>query len=688
MKKCVGVLFVGLLLAGQVPLKAQSAQAQVPSPLSLVFRPAFTLPIGDSAQWFSLGGGADLALNYRLPGSIFFLTGGLEYGYAPIRAETSASLFALRAGGGIQVPLTSWIWALGYAAVGYYAAAYNDFSGGGSNPYVAGGLGLRFALAPTFRIEVGAQYNYYLGLYQGLSAGVGVDVALGNLGGSVDIPSVELRPAFPVFRKHYDDHPVGTLQVKSNLKVPATNLRAQVYIKEYMDAPKAVEVPGVLQPGESRSVDLYALFSEKVLELTEGNKVPTEITLSYTVEGQAYENRRVETLTLWGRNAMTWDDNRKAAAYVTSKDPGVLNFARSVTSYIRGRENRAICDNLQAAIALHEAIDLYGMNYSPNPKTPYAEASKQKDVIDFLQFPRETFQYRAGDCSDLSILYAAMFQAIGIDAAFITVPGHIYVAFDTSLPGDQAPKELIPVGQFIPYKGHAWIPLEVTSVHDGFCKAWELGAKQWQENFLSGQAGFYPIAEAWAAYQPVGLPGAEGTIAIPQSDVILKAYLSEVQRYLDAALAPRIARLQEQIHAGGSPQPMNSLGVLYAKYGQAKKAEECFKQVLAEKSFLPALLNLGHLYFQQGRWQEALGAYRQASDIDPANPRTLLALARVNQELRNYEAARSSYEKLKQISPELAAQFNDTGEARESGTGTRAANVETVRRAVNWETAE
>jgi tetratricopeptide (TPR) repeat protein len=688
MKMACGLLFTVIILSAAVPLSAQSDQVLVPSPVSLGFRPALTIPLGDSAQWFSLGGGADVSANYRLPDSMFFLTGGLEYGYAPIQAATSASLFALRAGGGIQWPLTTWIWALGYATVGYYVATYNDFSGGGSNPYVAGGIGLRFALAPTFRLEVGAQYNYYLGLYQGLSAGVGVDVALGNLGGSVDIPSLELRPAFPVFYKHYDDHPVGTLQVKSNLKVPATDLKAQVYIKEYMDAPKAVDVPGVLQPGESRNVDLYALFTEKVLSVTEGTKVATEISLSYKVEGQTYENRRVETLTLWGRNAMTWDDNRKAAAYVTSKDPGVLNFARSVTSYVRGKENRSICDNLQAAVALHEAVDLYGMNYSPNPKTPYAEASKQKDVVDFLQFPRETFQYKAGDCSDLSILYASMFQAVGIDAAFITVPGHIYVAFDTNLPADQAPKELIPTGQFIAFKGHAWIPFEVTSVHDGFVKAWELGVKEWRESSLSGQAGFYPITEAWAAYQPVGLPGAEGTIAVPQPEVIFEAYLAEAQRYLDVALAPRIAKLQEQTRTAGRLQAWNSLGVLYAKYGEVEQAEDCFKQVLAEKPFLPTLLNLGHLYFQQGRWEEALDTYQQAGEIDPSNPRILLALTRVNRELKNYEEAKNSFEKLKQLSPELAAQFNDTGEAKESETGTRAADVQSQRRAVSWEMTE
>jgi tetratricopeptide (TPR) repeat protein len=511
-------------------------------------------------------------------------------------------------------------------------------------------------------------------------------VSLGNLGGTVDVPTVELLPAFPVFYKHYDDHPIGTLQIKSNLKVPATDIRAQVYIREYMDSPKVMEVPGALAPGESKKVDLYALFTDKVLSITEGTKVAAEITVSYKVEGQTYEDRKIETLTLWGRNAMTWDDNRKAAAYVTSKDPGVLNFARSVSSYIRAKENRSICDNLQAAIAFHEALDLYGMNYTPNPKTPYDQVSKQKDVIDFLQFPRETFQYKAGDCSDLSILYGALFQAVGIDAAFITVPGHIFIAVDTTLTPEQAPKELIPESQFIAYKGKAWIPVEITAVHDGFMKAWELGAKEWTENNSIGQAGFYPIQEAWSVYQPVGLPGADITITVPQSDTILHAYLGEVQKYLDAALAPMVATLQAQIKTSGSLAAMNSLGVLYAKYGQSDKAVLQFKQVLAKKAYLPSILNLGHLYFTQGDWKNALVSYQQASEMDPRNAHTLLSLARVNQEMQNYDGAKQNYEKLKAIDPTLAGQFAFLGEGKEGGT--RAADVETERKVILWETGE
>ena len=212
------------------------------------------------------------------------------------------------------------------------------------------------------------------------------------------------------------------------------------------------------------------------------------------------------------------------------------------------------------------------------------------------------------------------------------------------------------------------MPLEITSIHDGFYKAWQLGAREWNENNEAGLAGFYPISEAWMMYQPVGLPGADTTITVPQSDRILSAYLSEVQKYLDAAMEPQTARLQEQIQSSGSVAAMNSLGVLYAKFGQAEKAEGMFKQALAKKPYLPSLLNLGNLCFKRGDWKDALSYYQQANEMDPGNPHALLAIARTNQELQNYPEARASYEKLKATNPEFASQYAYLGEGKESGS--------------------
>jgi hypothetical protein len=111
---------------------------------------------------------------------------------------------------------------------------------------------------------------------------------------------------------------------------------------------------------------------------------------------------------------MTWDDNRKASAFVTARDPAVMRFSKNISGMIRGKGSRAINPDLLQAIGLFESLGLYGLNYVVDPRTPYTELSRQREWIDFIQFPRQTLEYRAGDCDDLSILYCALLESVGI----------------------------------------------------------------------------------------------------------------------------------------------------------------------------------------------------------------------------------------------------------------------------------
>ncbi len=663
-----------------------------------------------SAANFDYTSGLELAGMYHLPGSPIYLTGAADflglYGRNIIIATDSSAQIAhtsLRLGIGGDLTILPWLSLFGQASAGAYLGFWfpslitDSGTTSSAATITAAGLdasaigvslgadaGLRFKLDTFFRMFLGVDYRWQMGLAQYLGITVGAEFTIGTLGGgTLSVPSIDLKPVFPVFYKHYDTSPLGSIQIKNDLSVAISKVSTQVLVKDYMDQPKSVSIDGTIEPGSTRTLDLYALFNEKILNITEGSKAAAEVTITYTADGRVYEDKSVRTLSFMGRNAMTWDDNRKAAAFVSAKDPAVLNFSRSVTSFVRSREKRLVNDNLLAAMALHQALALYGLNYSPNPVTSYETASKQLDVVDFLQFPRETFQYKAGDCSDLSILYAALFQSIGMDAAFITVPGHIYVAFDTRLTPTQAAKELIPSSMIIEQGGHAWIPIEVTARNEGFIKAWQLGAKEWQESNSAKTAGFWPVAEAWKIYQPVGLPGVELVVAPPQSDTILAAYTSEMDRLIQDAIAPEVTRLQGMIDKSQNPAAMNALGILYAKYGQTAKSEAMFLSALATKpDYQSAQINLGHLYFTTEAWTKALGIYRLMAVKDPGNPQVVLALARVNQELQNYAAAKSQFDTLKLVDPDLAAKYAYLGSGDSSAS--RAAAVGSERRAVEW----
>jgi hypothetical protein len=213
---------------------------------------------------------------------------------------------------------------------------------------------------------------------------------------------------FPVLFKYYDDHPIGKIVIRNEKDVPAENVRVSLFINQYMDNPKLCATIPRIEPGAQASADLYALFNSKMLDISEGTKVSARVTIAFSAAGIEANQERVETVRIFDRNASMWDDNRKAAAFVTSKDATVLRFSKNVLSMVKDRGSRVINQNLLIAMAFHEATRLYGLTYVTDPSNSYATVLESKTVVDFLQFPRQTLDYKGGNCSALSILYSAL----------------------------------------------------------------------------------------------------------------------------------------------------------------------------------------------------------------------------------------------------------------------------------------
>src|SRR5208283_3177539 len=91
------------------------------------------------------------------------------------------------------------------------------------------------------------------------------------------------------------------------------------------------------------------------------------VDVEYTVGGQMQHQDLVQSLPILDRNATTWTDNRRAAAFVTAKDPAVLTFSKNVNSMVKGKIQGAVNPNLLTAIAFFQALQLYGLTYSQDP---------------------------------------------------------------------------------------------------------------------------------------------------------------------------------------------------------------------------------------------------------------------------------------------------------------------------------
>ncbi len=323
------------------------------------------------------------------------------------------------------------------------------------------------------------------------------------------------------------------------------------------------------------------------------------------------------------------------------------------------------------------------MGYVVDPGTPYSALSEQISAVDYLQFPNQSLAYKAGDCDDLSILYASLLEAVGIKTAFITAPGHIYMAFAPGIHPAQAAK-LFSEEQDLIFRGdETWIPVEITLVREGFLKSWQIGAKQWRETSRNGTAAFYPIGEAWELYEPIGFSEGSTAVVLPSEDRLMARYRKELAAFVDRQIEPRIKKLQGELaSASNKLVTRNKLGILYARFGVLDKAAEQFSAILKSSEYVPALVNLGNIAYMQGEMERAYDYYTRALASVPGNPAALLGTARTTYALERYAETDESLRQLRNTDPSLAEEFAYLG----SGSGDTARASQAVKREIDiWE---
>jgi tetratricopeptide (TPR) repeat protein len=686
---------------------AQLLHAEPPQEIaSIHLIPGMSVPLGSDANIYTLGGGGNLLARFTFPGLSFLsFEGGVGFTMAPLKVAAgmpvSSSLLwtgAARLGIGAYFPLLRYFVAGAYIHGGYYLGGFISDppdSTSGSGPMLDAGLELDVMLSPYMSLGAGASYRMLFGLSNDLLVNLGVSYHFPlNKGGSLLGPeskpypqlkllNARLDDVFPVFYAYYSDHPMGSLEIQNNGKIPLENVNVMVYVNQYMDNPYICKTFEFIKGGAKERVDIFALFNDKVLDITENTKVQVNIKVESTVAGEKYANELISDLRVYDRNAMTWEDDRHAAAFVSMKDPSVLKFSKNVTSYIKDKASKAINKNFLMGLACFETLKIYGMSYAVDPTTPFTEFSKSRTAVDFLQFPGQTLEYKAGDCDDLSILYSALLESVGIKTAFITVPGHIYVAFSLGLTPEEAQKQLLGADDLILRDDTAWLPAEVTALSSGFLSAWQTGIKLWKEQEPLGQAKLVVVQDAWKTFPPVG-ENTPHTLTLPDENQVVSAYLQQVMKYIDRDLYPQTQKIEKQLEAEpGSVSLLNKLGVLYARYGVYDKAEAAFTRVANKESSVPTLVNLGNLAYLKNHLAQAKEYYEKAFAKNPNDPTVLVDLAKLAYEQGEYNAVSAHYSRLEKVDKKLADKYSYLA-LRSNESETRAAQADAVKDQLAW----
>ena len=445
------------------------------------------------------------------------------------------SVYGADIGTGIRFELLDRLGVRASALTGVYKAAHNtDTEGtvGFSGMTFGADCGLECRLTPSLSLIGQGVFLHRMHSETPLSTmrvSLGLSINVSEIVSPQDNFSVaakEIKPVFPVLYSWYNDNAFATIELFNGEDTAITDVDVYFYSEKYMAQSKYCGRIDKIKRGTTATIDLTAFFNESVLQLVEKTDASCSVILEYKKLG---EKRRTElslAIPIYHRNAMNWEDDRRAASFVSPNDIEVQEFAKKIATIVRPNVDVNMNEAVQYSAAIFESLGLYGIKYVIDPASAYADNAGSFS-IDFLQFPHQTLNYFGGDCDDLSILYCSLMEALGIETAFITVPGHIYTAILVGTKDNVAGLSSRTQQMVVEQDGKLWLPIEITMIGDGFNAAMKYGANEWNKAAQSNAAKLYPVHDSWKMYKSVAAPGAESGVFIPNSDKVMKAFMKE-----------------------------------------------------------------------------------------------------------------------------------------------------------------
>ena len=367
------------------------------------------LPLGpvdsDGNSIFNTGAGARFSGDFPLSGGPFHLRAlaGFETLGLNTVNEDSLSLIDLGGGIGLRYGIGARFGVNVFLNAGYGLGFYSGNTG--SVPFVSADIAGSYRLSAGWDLRLGAGYRYNIDLHNGLTVFLGTSYRPGGRRSEVEYREIRIDPVFPVLQTYYNENPLGGLLLVNNGET-LSDVSVTFYARQYMDQPKECLTVSSWPRGGELEVPLLGLFTDDILDVTEGTETAVEIRVDGDVLGRRFESGQTGTLYVHNRNAITWDDDRKAAGFVTPRDPIVLRLSRHVAGLARGRGSPAVNIRFRQAIGVFEAMSLHGMNYVVDPDSSYIELSKAADAVDYVQFPNQSLRLIGGSnsCHELPLL--------------------------------------------------------------------------------------------------------------------------------------------------------------------------------------------------------------------------------------------------------------------------------------------
>jgi tetratricopeptide (TPR) repeat protein len=444
--------------------------------------------------------------------------------------------------------------------------------------------------------------------------------------------------------------------IKNTENQPLEEVEVTLQIEDYMAEPRQCRVSETIPVGEQVPVALMADFSKVGLDFPEEKTVRANINVSYKYKVFRYNQDYRAKLSIKPNNTIRWDDLRKAGLFVTEEDPAITEASHNIAEIVDSVSNKELDQHMAYAMGLYHNFAKAGLVLDSEDETPYSQYAGNPELMDTVRFPAKTIEDNTGDSLELTLLCMSFLEAAGIDTAFVALPDRMLCAFRPELEGSELKKEFFHQDELIITEDDTpWMVLDISDLSRTFRRAFSSGALLWREN--RDTAELIPLEEARDMYQPAAYP--DSGIDFPIIDGLGEIYKVAERSHIDWMITEKVESLQNRIDAARKNPPLrNQLGVLYARYGMHDEAVSILQEAVIDQEYMPALVNLGHIYYLQDDLEMAQPFYQRAYDVAPFDPRVLLSLATANHRLKNYGNAQRNWEKLQNIDPDLAEKYS------------------------------
>lgn len=242
---------------------------------------------------------------------------------------------------------------------------------------------------------------------------------------------------YPVFANYaslqrQSDRTFGVVSVTlSNTAAEPMSRRVSVRIPGWSDE----EIQTVqIAPGVTQTMVFAPAFLPRLYQNHEITAATAQVTITDTASNSSYET--TVPVRLRSSEDMFWGNGFKYASFiaswVTPHDrivESVLSRAKGYTLDRRlpGYENWKTAaqqeqETYREARAIFNALQRMGLSYVKSSAT----LGDHKGVSERVRMPRISLTQSSANCIDAAVMYASLFENLGMDASIVIVPGHAY----------------------------------------------------------------------------------------------------------------------------------------------------------------------------------------------------------------------------------------------------------------------